>query len=101
MQKICAFKKVFSAHLLSHPGFVRSGTPEGGTSLTEGVALGADSREGVAPPVEREEHPPPQPPKKSCRHLGRALLQECCQLRYYYSTQSRLRGGEKKGCGSE
>lgn len=32
----------------------------------EGVVLGADSREGVAPPglqVEREEHPPPlQPP---------------------------------------
>lgn len=82
---------------MSHPGFVSSGTPEGGTSLTEGVVLGADSREGVAPPglqVEREEHPPPHPPKplptsqppKSCRHSGRALLQECCQLRYYYST---------------
>lgn len=50
---------------MSHPGFVSSGTPEGGTSLTEGVVLGADSREGVAPPglqVEREEHPPPTPP---------------------------------------
>lgn len=46
----------------------------------------------------KEKNTPPtalQPPK-SCRHSGRALLQECCQLRYYYSTQSRLRGGEKK-----
>lgn len=45
----------------------------------------------------KRRHPPTalQPPK-SCRHTGRALLQECCQLRYYYSTQGRLRGGEKK-----
>lgn len=45
----------------------------------------------------KEKNTPPnlQPPK-SCRHSGRALLQECCQLRYYYSTQSRLRGGGKK-----
>lgn len=64
-------KKVFSAHLLSHPGSARSGTPEGGTSLTEGVALGADSREGVAPPVEREEPPLPfQPPKKKLPSFG-------------------------------
>ncbi len=45
-----------------------------------------------------KENTPPtalQPPK-SCCHSGRALLQECCQLRYYNSSHSRLRGGEKR-----
>lgn len=60
--------------------------------------------------VEREEHPPLKKKKNtlqppiSCRHVGRALLQECCQLRYYYSTQSRLEGEkkkEKRSCGRE
>lgn len=47
---------------------------------------------------ENKPRPPRQPPSnlpKSCCHFGRALLQECRQLRYCYSSRSSQNGRKR------
>lgn len=100
------FQNKLFLKFLSCPIFHKSGTPPRAEPVWQKVWFKVQKAEKVWHHQvykwkKKKNTPHPTPPNrppasKSCRHSGRALLQECCQLRCYYSTQSRLRGGERR-----